>query len=281
MPRACDETSLHEFLTLATTTNNDQQGYDQFMLNYEIQLTKLKEVLDAPCNRGHKHNLVYCLTNFGYYDDTKAVVHNLLQRIQSTSRSKEDNPDFAITPLIRILFAPEPQHFEILPPASTDSTRYTLSLLKSLLFQALGHYPFWPEDGGRNKELDQITFWSENHLLMTLSGGYLFQRYLQANLISNPQVCQEWIEGLNRLKIRELLCVYLQAHSHDQFQGFYEVNSIVYAQFTIAALLNLIDFADKEIAQLAEVLLDIIVKQLMCCTDPLYGVVNLAGNMAP
>ncbi len=274
LPRRSDETTLNEFLSL-TNNNvccNNAQVYDCFIMDYEIQLTRLKDILEEHSQRSNKHNLVYCLATFGHYEDTKGTVETLFGRINGVERSKEDNPDFAITALIRLLFTPEPQHQEV----RQDSRSYILlSTIKERLVQALGRYSFWPEDRSKNKALDQITFWSENHLLMTLSAGYLFQCYLQTN--HHPHSA-EWVEKLVRLQIRELLLTYLAAHCHPKFKGFYEVNSIVYMQFTIVALLNLIDYGDAEVTRFAETLLDTIVQQLMCCADPLYGVVNLAGK---
>jgi hypothetical protein len=218
------------------------------------------------------HNIVFRLESFDRFDDENNCFADMLERIFPLNRERreDDCPDFAITPLMRFLCTTD----KTLPLTLPD-----INLWTKKLFDRLFEFQFWPIYGERNERMKKITFWSENHLLMTLSNAYLLENYLQKFPTLHDRE-SSMMDQLRAANVSKLLEVYLAVHTDSDFEGIYEVNSIVYLPYSIYALLNLIDFAEKnsEIKQMSEKLLDTIVRQLMLCTDPLHGIANLVGK---
>lgn len=171
---------------------------------------------------------------------------------------KDGDSDFNMLPLIRVLYQ---------TPLEGDQT--AIENLKRRTIYEMSRFPFWPQEGVR--EMDTLVFWSENHLFMTLGAAYLYHQYRNPDLTS-AQLQEKFIEC-------RLLMKYLDLHCHEHFKGTYEVCSHVYLPFSMAALLNIYDFAkDPDIKEKAKQVLDIIVWQLMLITDPIKGVGNLSAS---
>ena len=90
----------------------------------------------------------------------------------------------------------------------------------------LKNFHFWTTS---KHQLNNVSFWSENHTFMYLSSAYIYYEMYP------------W-EGHATEKDKRHLLAYLHGHCHPEFQGVYEVLSAIYLPYTISALLNLYDF---------------------------------------
>lgn len=177
-------------------------------------------------------------------------------------RKCQGESDFSFAPLVRILYLDE-EKFE-------EEARQNIVQCKQEIVDAFAAFPFWPS-AQEAKPMNSIVFWSENHLFMTLGAAFLYQQYLETKGM------RENIE--ERSFESQLLLTYLRVHNQQSVAGIYEVNSHVYLPYTLCALLNLFDFSScQEIKAESFALIGKIVRHMMLCTDPLYGVANLSGK---
>jgi hypothetical protein len=161
---------------------------------------------------------------------------------------------------------------------------------KTRICEAMSSFPYWPskdisnqiskektsEDTNNNKgSMDKIVFWSENHILMTLSSFYLFRQWQRQNRIDGSS--DAYLEGSIEVS---LLVRYLRAHGSDSFgAGVYEANSVVYLPYSLSALLNLLDFSEQEeVRALAGAVIEKALRPLLLCTPSSSGVANLAAS---
>jgi hypothetical protein len=166
---------------------------------------------------------------------------------------------------------------------------------KNRIVNTLQSFPFWPKDSTyRNVQFDDIVFWSENHLLMTLSSCFLLRQYVNnpVTRISFPYVGLFESEGVGDDMVDEdandmegadletrLLQTYLDAHCLPEFSGMYEAGSAVYLPFSMCALLNIRDFSHvRSLRQRAIRLLHIISHHIALLTPSLLGICNIAGH---
>ena len=174
---------------------------------------------------------------------------------------KGKNTDFLLISIIRWFYT----------SANADDHE---AALRMKFLKAINKYPFWPSgnDISDGREMDGIIFWSENHILMTLGCAYLFKQWINnsANATGDTAKDKNWEQCLES----RLLIAYLEAHCSRRFGmgggefegnkdnkagGLYEVNSHVYIPYTLAALLNLYDFAESEhVKHLASKLINIV-----------------------
>lgn len=176
----------------------------------------------------------------------------------------DGNSDFSMLSLIRLLFLDETKF--------SDNAQFDIRSAKERICQTLNSFPFWPaSDEAPRKDINDIVFWSENHLFMTLSSAYLFYQYHYHSLQRYPDNYAPFVD--------EVFIKYLELHLHDKFDGVYEANSHVYLPYTLSALFNLFDYAEeRSIRNMAEALIDKILYHIMLCTDPLHGVANLSAS---
>eukprot|EP01041_Mallomonas_annulata_P008223 gene8223-16907_t len=145
-----------------------------------------------------------------------------------------------------------------------DEVAFTI---KEKIINKLKDFPFWPNSTTKLNELNDIVFWSENHIFMLLSSAYLLHQFTSPSEIST------------RISYSEikLLKIYLQAHV--KFDGIYEVLSHCYAPYTLSALFNLYDYAaDIEIKSLAENLINRIIYIHILTTLKSNGTTNLTAS---
>ena len=165
----------------------------------------------------------------------------------------------------------------------------TLAEFKAEAIKILRTYPFWPSIPNNPSHLTDddycmqaITFWSENHVFMHLSGAYLFYHYLKDTVkIPETELCEvKYLKRVGIEKITKLLRLYLEAHCNTggEFAYIYELNSVTYSKYTIYVMMNLFDFApDQDIKDHARRILDTYVKHLLALADCTYGLNCLAG----
>jgi hypothetical protein len=253
------------------------------LASYEQQLLALENHIVLN-DRSNKHAVVIQMKkNFIIMSE---LIDGYLKRIHDCV----GDSDFVIIVLIRILYLIKESEF----PNETLSSQYRDLVQK--ITKCFNEFPFWPpnqadfKDSKKKKNIDDIIFWSENHLLMILGSSYLFTQYLwkerhAIELATNNEVSSSSSASLPDLTEVEstlefrLLSKYLDAHCHELFSGVYEVNSHVYLPYSLNALWNIYDFSlNEELRQKAEKLIDIIVFQLMLGTDPFNGIGNLIGK---
>lgn len=179
----------------------------------------------------------------------------------------EGDSDFVIIVLIRMMYLIRTNSL------SDPEIKTQLDALLSEVNDALREFPFWPPNEiHKKKSTDDIVFWSENHLFMTLGSYYLFRQHASrvvgdlSNNFENDLECK-------------LLLKYLAIHCHESFRGVYEVNSHVYLPHSLSALWNLFDFAENPIVKSqAEEIIDNIIYQLMLGVDPVSGIGTFTGT---
>ena len=298
-------------------------SYEEQLVQYEHELMLLREAMDAdPENKFSDIHQIF----FHKRLNRSIRIDDSLEKI----RQYQGESDFSITPLIRCLYLSKANHHQpfqnrIQAENDIDSASKAFSNLQSPdleetdgaiitnideqhpeidalcddIVEALRIFPFWPStDKGMNSNMDDLVFWSENHLFMTLGSAFLFYQYMR--LICPPNLEESNFgtgEGVDarhtRLRgvidrtedndckafnrYRELLIVYLKIHT--TMNGFFEVNSPVYIPYSIAALWNLYDFSyDEEVRNAAKCVVDRMISQVMFTTDPLTGIVNLSAT---
>jgi hypothetical protein len=158
---------------------------------------------------------------------------NPIRHAMETIRARHDGSDFLAAGLIRIdHYADSP----LLPPGIRDQIRDVLTGFK-----------YWMDEPGK----DLLSMWSENHQIMYHAAEYLAGSRYPDDLFPNHGKTGRWHAEKARRRI--LRWIDLKARV-----GFSEWDSNVYYPITMAALLNLTDFApDAEIAHRAAMLLDV------------------------
>lgn len=139
-----------------------------------------------------------------------------------------DCSDFLITGFIRLM-------------KQYDLPQDLLNQMEHIFLQ----YRYWMDEDG----CDGMCFWSENHSLMFHSA----QMFLGQTYATKEFLCSHRL-GLEQFTIGRDRC--LQWLTFALEEGFEEFNSATYTSVTIAALLNIIDYADSELATLGTKVLD-------------------------
>jgi hypothetical protein len=181
--------------------------------------------------------------------------------------------DMTVIRYIRMLYATKASDY----PEPLKS-KYTE--LRKEIIHSIGTYPFFPaapEFGGRN--LEHIEFWTENHLIMHLSSGYLYYQIdgVTDGLSDNDKSLAKARQDI----VTKYLFTWFDLHENHFFNGggVYEVLSHTYLYLTILALMNIMDYAQPLTLQTrAEKLIDWIVKLLAYAVDPISGISTFSGN---
>ncbi|MDD4368263.1 MAG: hypothetical protein PHP39_04890, partial [Oscillospiraceae bacterium] len=145
-----------------------------------------------------------------------------------------DCADFLICGYIRY------QHCFGLPP-----------VVSARLREVLLDFRYWMDQPGS----DGMCFWSENHALMFYSSAMFAGERYPDDYFSRAGLTGRELA----LTARSKVLVWLQDSLN---YGFEEFLSSVYMCVTLAALLNLVDYADPELAKLAVTLCDRLLRQM-------------------
>jgi hypothetical protein len=152
-----------------------------------------------------------------------------------------EKSDFKMIVLIRLLY------IDGIPDRDT----------RHLTYEVFKDFCFWPgsvTEKPRRKDMENVIFWSENHIFMYLSSAYLYYQKVKGTYLERDVVVSE----------REVQHLRSYLNAHVRFNGVYEVLSAPYLPWTLCALLNLFDFAqDEDIKEGARRLIDLIVEQFM------------------
>lgn len=123
--------------------------------------------------------------------------------------------------------------------------------LKEEIKKTMLNFRYWMDEDG----FDGMCFWSENHTLMFYETAYFFGEEYPDDVFKRSGKTGKELRCGARERILEWL-------SDVVSQGFDEFNSGTYTAITFAALLNLIDFAEKEIADKAWTAADLIMRTI-------------------
>jgi hypothetical protein len=119
--------------------------------------------------------------------------------------------------------------------------------LRSQIREALLGFKYWMDEPGK----DLLSMWSENHQIAYHSAEYLVGSVFPDAIFTNNGKTGRWHAETARRKVRAWIRI-------KALTGFAEWDSNTYYPVTMAALLNLTDFApDPEIAKQARMLLDV------------------------
>ncbi len=126
---------------------------------------------------------------------------------------------------------------------------------ESQILPSIYQVPFWLRDGENLR-----VHWSENHMILWMSSDWLLHERYNKPIDSNLEI-----------RLRQYLHMKME-------YGFYEFFSSTYSPFTLAALLNLADFAeDAEIKDLARQAAQKLLTELLSITND-YGVMYPAAG---
>lgn len=204
----------------------------------------------------------------------------VLENYVSNILKMSGDSDFHMISLIRFLYL------------ANDSGDGVIEIAKDRILAAMINFPYWPSDCHCNRQMDSIVFWSENHLLMTLSSCFLLRQYMSnSTRFQVPYSDEDLASGCegtlsgddNEIFLPDdfesrLLLVYLRVHLDKRFHGFYETHSIIYLPYTASSLLNLLDFSLCEpIRRASGQLLNLLGEQVARVALSSIGVCNIAG----
>lgn len=183
--------------------------------------------------------------NFLVYAKIRGLLPPHFRKWCALVTNHAEKSDFKMITLVRLLFMEE------IPERDTHH----------LIHKVFKDFCFWPgniREKPKRKDMENVIFWSENHIFMYLSTAYLyFQKVKGTNVERDVVVSEREVQHLRS---------YLNAHI--RFNGVYEVLSAPYLPWTLCALLNLFDFADDaDIKDNAEKLINIIVEQFMLASS--------------
>lgn len=112
--------------------------------------------------------------------------------------------------------------------------------LQDQMKQVILNFRYWMDEPGQ----DGMCFWSENHTLMFFEAAYFFGgMYPDEVFVRSGRTGRE-LRDTARMRIREWLTDVCET-------GFDEFNSTVYTPLTLAALLNIVDYAEPDLAVMA------------------------------
>lgn len=123
--------------------------------------------------------------------------------------------------------------------------------LKEEIRQTMLDFRYWMDEDG----FDGMCFWSENHTLMFYQTAYFFGEEYPEDIFRRSGKTGTELRAGARERILEWLGDVLR-------DGYEEFNSGTYSIITFAALLNLVDFAEEEIAEKASKAADLILRTI-------------------
>ncbi len=183
-----------------------------------------------------------CKTSDQFYAQAARLYLGLPVNEESIEKSLErvnslkDGTDFTLNSLVRLMYINQKKHV-LQPPMRTK-------VADSLL-----NCKYWHTEGGRE---DNMIFWTENHQILFHTAELLAGQLYPDEVFTNS--------GMNGTAHIEhaLLMVKRWINWRAQF-GFVEWHSNTYFKMDIAALVNLVDFAqDTEVATKAAMVLDLL-----------------------
>ena len=112
-------------------------------------------------------------------------------------------------------------------------------------------FRYWMDEPGQ----DGMCFWSENHTLMFFSAAYFFGEIYPDAVFTCSGLTGRELRAKARVRIAEWL-------GDVNREGFDEFNSTVYTPVTFAAVLNLVDYAEPDLAAAATAACDLMLRRM-------------------
>lgn len=122
---------------------------------------------------------------------------------------------------------------------------------KERMKRVMLNFRYWMDEKGQ----DAMCFWSENHSLMFYQTAYFFGNLYADDIFARSGKTGRELAETAKINMKEWLDDVCS-------QGFDEFNSGVYTPITLAAILNVVDFAPKELAVLARKAADILFEKV-------------------
>jgi hypothetical protein len=195
-----------------------------------IRISNYKTNPSLPVKEKHSgiYSIYIALTN-----REKDIKWDRLDETLKYINAQYDCSDFRIATLLRILY----DYPNAIPPDKMQEIKNTL--LK---------FRYWMDEPGENG----MCYWSENHQILFASAEYLAGQLYPNEIFSNTG-----INGKQHMaKARQRINDWLEMRWKFGFTEFY---STVYYNEDIAAIINLIDYAqDEEISKKSEIIMDLL-----------------------
>lgn len=157
------------------------------------------------------------------------TIDQMICQITCSNEKRPIENDLVLPPLVRILYLTQ------------NSTLSNEILTKIETIQTEGKLPFWLQPNEKIR-----VYWSENHMIIWMSSEYLIQQKRGGSIST---------------QLEQRLLQYLDTKLT---YGFYEFGSTNYYRFTLAGLLNLVDFASNStISSKAEMAANRLMEELL------------------
>ncbi len=180
------------------------------------------------------------------YDGQLVPDSNIQSMLNSTLNN--ETGDFSLVKLVRILYF-----------AETHSEQVISEEMETTLISSLSGLDYWLTWGE-----DQYCYWSENHMILWMSSAYLMRQL------------KGWeMDATLDQRLSHYLDLKLQ-------YGFYEFFSSTYAPYTLAGLMNLVDFAeDESIRSKAEAAARLLMERMLWMVNDIGAYYPAAGRNYP
>lgn len=173
------------------------------------------------------------LARFHLGQQTKEDENELRITLRQINR-RMDCSDFMVCALIRFL-----KNYEV-----TEEIRKEIK-------EVMLNFRYWMDEEGQ----DGMCFWSENHSLMFYQAAYFFGQEYKEDIFARSLRTGKEMHERARLRLSEWL-------EDACGGGFDEFNSGVYTPITFAAILNIADYAEEELARKATAAADRLLRSL-------------------
>ncbi len=206
-------------------------------LSYEENLQAIyRRIADVETlSRGEKFGFpVSNMLARKYLGDTSKDDARLMQEMLELIEMRVDCSDFLMCGLIRYL-----KNYEV------DRATYERA------HAAILNYRYWMDMDG----FDGMCFWSENHCLMFYASAMHAGEMFPDDFFPLAGMTGKELHAFGRKKVLEWL-------EDIEQNGFEEFLSTVYMCVTFAALINVVDYSDEEIAQRAAAVTDRLLRML-------------------
>jgi hypothetical protein len=138
----------------------------------------------------------------------------------------------------------------------------------SALEETFKNHKYWLDEPNPTP----MELWTENHQILTYSSEYLAGQLFPEAIFSNNQETGEWHRQIASQRINRWIDWRART-------GMAEWDAVIYYRMDLAALLNLVDFAqDEQISTKAAMMVDYLLFDII--TDSYYGLYNSAHGRA-
>lgn len=117
--------------------------------------------------------------------------------------------------------------------------------------QVMLDFRYWMDEDGQ----DGMCFWSENHSLMFYQTAYFFGAWFPEDIFLRSGKTGREMQAQARERLIEWFTDVCE-------QGYDEFNSGVYSPITLAAVLNIVDYAEEKLSDMAVKAADLLVRTL-------------------